>query len=122
MGGERCQHTPDQAGGPGGAGEAGGHGAERRRFPRVPWSRHDLGPVILEVQEGDATWRRVACSILDLGEGGIGLLLAEPVAPGARLRVSFPLPSSLVAPFGDSAGERQPDAAGPPTVPVSGPA
>jgi hypothetical protein len=69
--------------------------AERRRDRRVPWQHHELQPPLLEVEEPGRGWRRVGCTLVDLAAGGVGLLVAEPLDPGLRVRVTFPLPSRL---------------------------
>ena len=68
---------------------------ERRRHRRVAWQRHDLDPLLLEIEEPGEDWRRVDCTLVDLAEGGVGVLVGEPLDPGSRVRVTFPLPASL---------------------------
>ena len=68
---------------------------ERRRHKRVAWQHHHLDPLVLEIEEPGEDWRRVTCTMVDLAAGGVGILVAEPLEPGSRVRVTFPLPDSL---------------------------
>jgi hypothetical protein len=68
---------------------------ERRRHRRVVWQHHHLDPLLLEIEEPGEDWRRVDCTLVDLAEGGVGVLVGEPLDPGSRVRVTFPLPASL---------------------------
>ena len=68
---------------------------ERRRHKRVAWQHHQLDPLLLEIEEPGADWRPVDCTLVDLAEGGVGMLVGEPLDPGSRIRVTFPLPASL---------------------------
>ena len=68
---------------------------ERRRAPRVAWEHHHLDPLVVEIEEPGEDWRRVDCTLVDLAEGGVGMLVGEPLDPGSRVRVTFPLPASL---------------------------
>ena len=68
---------------------------ERRRAPRVAWQHHNLDPLLVEIEEPGEDWRRVDCTLVDLAEGGVGMLVGEPLDPGSRVRVTFPLPASL---------------------------
>src|SRR5918995_1662081 len=68
---------------------------ERRRDRRVAWQHHNLDPLLLEVEEPGEDWRQVPCTLVDLAAGGVGVLVAEPLEPGSRVRVTFPLPESL---------------------------
>ena len=68
---------------------------ERRRHRRVAWQHHNLDPLMLEIEEPGEDWRRVDCTLVDLAEGGVGVLVGEPLDPGSRVRVTFPLPASL---------------------------
>src|SRR5438552_18782656 len=72
-----------------------GGGLERRRVHRVAWEHHEASPVALEVQEPGEAWRPVDCTVVDLGAGGMGLLVPEPLAPGARIRITLVLPPQL---------------------------
>ena len=68
---------------------------ERRRHRRVVWQHHHLDPLLLEVEEPGEDWRPIDCTLVDLAEGGVGVLVGEPLDPGSRVRVTFPLPASL---------------------------
>jgi hypothetical protein len=68
---------------------------ERRRHRRVAWQHHGLDPLLLEIEEPGQDWRTVDCTLVDLAEGGVGMLVGEPLDPGSRVRVTFPLPASL---------------------------
>lgn len=68
---------------------------ERRRHKRYDWQHHHLEPLLLEVEEPGEDWRSISCTLVDLAAGGVGLLVAEPLEPGSRVRVTFPLPDSL---------------------------
>lgn len=68
---------------------------ERRRAERVAWRHHHLDPLVVEVEEPGEDWREVPCTLVDLAAGGVGMLVGEPLEPGSRLRVTFPLPESL---------------------------
>ena len=76
---------------------SGGTGSERRRHKRVVWEHHHLEPMVLEVEEPGEAWREVPCTFVDLAAGGVGMLVAEPLDSGSRVRVTFPLPESLEA-------------------------
>ncbi len=39
----------------------------------------------------------VPCSLVDLAAGGVGVMVGEPLQPGARVRVTFPLPDDTPA-------------------------
>ncbi len=67
----------------------------RRRAHRIPWEHHEEGPVLLEVQQPGGTWHAIECTLVDLGAGGSGLLVPEPLEPGARVRVTIQLPARL---------------------------
>lgn len=67
----------------------------RRRAPRIAWEHHDAGPVLLEVQQPGGVWQAIECTLVDLGAGGSGLLVPEPLEPGARVRVTIQLPDRL---------------------------
>lgn len=75
--------------------KAGRTALERRRHRRVVWQHHNLDPLTLEIEEPGEPWRRVDCTLVDLAEGGVGVLVGEPLDPGSRVRVTFPLPASL---------------------------
>jgi hypothetical protein len=68
---------------------------ERRRAERVAWRHHHLDPLVVEVEEPGEDWRQVPCTLVDLAAGGLGMLVGEPLEPGSRVRVTFPLPQSL---------------------------
>lgn len=68
--------------------------AERRSHERVLWSTH-AEPTLVEVEEPGSDWRPVPCTVVDLAAGGIGLLAEEQIAPGSRVRVTFPLPPQV---------------------------
>jgi hypothetical protein len=68
---------------------------ERRRAERVAWRHHHLDPLVLEVEEPGEDWRKIPCTLVDLAAGGVGVLVGEPLEPGSRVRVTFPLPDSL---------------------------
>jgi len=68
---------------------------ERRRHRRVAWQHHHLDPLVLEIEAPGADWRRIECTLVDLAEGGVGVLVGEALKPGSRVRVTFPLPESL---------------------------
>jgi hypothetical protein len=68
---------------------------DRRRNPRIAWEHHDVDDVELEVQQPGEDWRPVDCTLVDLGPGGMGVLAAEPLAPGARVRVTLQLPGRV---------------------------
>ncbi|MGH2368385.1 MAG: PilZ domain-containing protein, partial [Chloroflexota bacterium] len=68
---------------------------DRRQYRRVPWEHYDLTAASFEVEGPDRRWRPVPCTIVDLGEGGLGMLAAEPLEPGARVRLTFTLPSRI---------------------------
>ncbi|HEU5316275.1 MAG TPA: PilZ domain-containing protein [Chloroflexota bacterium] len=68
---------------------------ERRRAERVAWRHHNLDPLVVEVEEPGEDWRRVPCTLVDLAAGGVGMLVGEPLEPGSRVRLTFPLPESL---------------------------
>jgi hypothetical protein len=68
---------------------------DRRRHARLPWRHHHLDPLLLEVEEPGSDWRPVECTLVDLAIGGVGVLVAEPLDAGSRVRVTFPLPDSL---------------------------
>ena len=68
---------------------------ERRRHKRVAWQHHHLDPLLLEIEEPGEDWRPIDCTLVDLAEGGVGVLVGEPLDPGSRVRVTFPLPESL---------------------------
>ncbi len=68
---------------------------ERRRHQRVAWQHHHLEPLVMEIESPGADWRPVECTLVDLAEGGVGVLVAEALEPGSRVRVTFPLPDSL---------------------------
>lgn len=87
--------------------------AERRRHERVPWQRHEDGPVTLEVEEPGQPWRPVECTIVDLGVGGAGVLAAEPLEAGSRVRITFRLPAAL----DDLTAEQLPFIAAPDALP-----
>jgi hypothetical protein len=82
-------------------------GAERRGHMRVAWQIETPEPLLLEVEEPRQAWREVQFTLVDLGAGGVGILVEEPLDPGSRLRVTFPLPSRL---------GRDPEAGEPETV------
>jgi hypothetical protein len=62
---------------------------------RVAWEHHDVSAVELEVQEPGNDWRPVDCTLADLGAGGMGVLIAEPLEPGSRVRITLDLPQRL---------------------------
>jgi hypothetical protein len=47
-----------------------------------------------------APGRAVPFSLVDLAAGGVGVLVGEPLEPGARVRVTFPLPDDMAGPPG----------------------
>lgn len=69
---------------------------ERRRHRRVTWQHHHLDPLLLEIEQPGEDWRTIDCTLVDLAEGGVGVLVGEPLDPGSRVRVTFPLPTSLL--------------------------
>ena len=112
------QGTPRRPGAPGGGSQTGSAGAtepvvpspgdaaptpgswasggpDRRRQRRIPWPHEDSEPITLEVETPQGGWRAVPCTLVDLAAGGMGVLLAEPLEPGARVRVTIPLPSRV---------------------------
>jgi hypothetical protein len=94
-GGENAAYRLDRTGGEVRLERTTSAGAERRRHRRVPWQHHHLDPMLLEVEEPGKEWREVPCTLVDLAAGGVGILLAEPLDPGSRVRVTFPLPENL---------------------------
>jgi hypothetical protein len=79
-----------------------------RRFFRVPMV---IAPYLMEVHDVPNLWRPVRGQIIDASLGGLGLLVDEPLAADARLRVEFELPGR----FGDLAASGR-------IVPPPGPA
>jgi hypothetical protein len=52
-------------------------------------------PALVEVEEPGHAWRALPVTLVDLAAGGLGLLAEEPISPGSRVRVTFPLPDEL---------------------------
>jgi hypothetical protein len=66
-------------------------GADRRRHRRMPIQV----PVRVRGREGDGTTWEEVTSCVDVGLGGVGMLMSHPVSTGRVLHLSVPLPVSF---------------------------
>ena len=66
--------------------------ANRRHHHRILWEHHDLEPILLEAEAPGEDWRHLPCTLVDVGPGGVGVLVEQPLEPGSLVRVTFALP------------------------------